>query len=122
MRRISTQVHATLDYIVGILLIAAPWIFNFATGGPAQSIPVILGLATIVMSFFTNYEGGLVKVIPMPVHLTIDLLSGIFLAASPWLFGFAEIVMLPHLIVGILEIVVSLCTEKVPFVSSKYRV
>lgn len=106
-----------LDYVVGILLIAAPWIFNFATGGPAQSIPVILGLVALVMSLFTNYEGGLVKMIPMPVHLTIDLLSGIFLAASPWLFGFAGMVFLPHLVVGILEIAVSLCTIKAPFVS-----
>lgn len=116
MRVISTKVHATLDYIVGLLLIAAPWIFNFDTGGPAQTIPVVLGIVALIMSVFTAYEGGLVKKIPMPVHLSIDLVCGIFLAASPWLFGFAEIVFWPHLLVGILEIGASLMTVKTPFV------
>ena len=30
MRIISTKLHAPVDYIVGILLIAAPWIFNYS--------------------------------------------------------------------------------------------
>ena len=30
MRFIPTRAHGVLDYIVGLLLIASPWIFNFA--------------------------------------------------------------------------------------------
>ncbi|BBI59494.1 hypothetical protein HSBAA_08000 [Vreelandella sulfidaeris] len=44
----------------------------------------------------------------------MDLISGILLLVSPWLFGFADIVYLPHLILGILEIGASLTTEKQP--------
>ncbi len=44
----------------------------------------------------------------------IDFLSGVFLAASPWLFGFAEEVYLPHLILGIFEIGASLMTKTTP--------
>jgi hypothetical protein len=47
----------------------------------------------------------------MPVHLAIDGLSGALLAVSPWLFGFAGIVYLPHLILGIIELGTSLMTE-----------
>ena len=48
----------------------------------------------------------------MNAHLTMDVITGIFLAASPWLFNFDEFVYLPHLIIGIMEIGASLFTEK----------
>jgi len=36
MRFIPTKVHGILDYVVGVALIAAPWLFGFANvGGPA---------------------------------------------------------------------------------------
>ena len=114
MRFISTQVHGVIDYVVGVVLIAAPWILGFADGGMAQWVPVILGAATIIYSLLTDYELGLAHVIPMPVHLWLDGISGLFLAASPWLFGFADEVWMPHLIIGVLEILVALTTETHP--------
>ena len=30
MRFIRTKIHAPIDYIVGVALIAAPWIFQFS--------------------------------------------------------------------------------------------
>jgi hypothetical protein len=62
----------------------------------------------------TDYEYSIANIISMRTHLTIDLLSGILLAVSPWLFGFSEFVFLPHLVLGILEIGASLMTERVP--------
>lgn len=114
MRFIPTKVHGILDYLMGLLLIAAPWIFNFHRGGAETYVPVILGAGVILYSIMTNYEMGVAKKISMPAHLTMDLLGGIFLAVSPWLFGFAEYVYLPHLIFGILEVGASLMTVKVP--------
>lgn len=114
MRFIPTQIHGVLDYLVGVLLIAAPWLFGFADTGAAQWIPVILGAGAILYSLLTRYELGVAKLIPMPIHLWFDGLSGLFLAASPWLFGFADIVWLPHLVVGLIEIGAALMTETTP--------
>lgn len=114
MRFISTKTHCILDYTSGILLILSPWLFNFDTGGPAQWIPIVVGLLVIVMSLLTSYEMGAVKSIPMTTHLTMDIFAGIFLAISPWLFGFADVVYLPHLLVGIFSIFAGLTTQKVP--------
>lgn len=47
----------------------------------------------------------------MSTHLTLDLLSGLLLAASPWLFGFSEFVYVPHLVLGVLEIGAALMTK-----------
>lgn len=115
MRFIPTTVHGVLDYLVGALLIAAPWLLGFANGGPEQWIPVALGAGALVYSLLTNYELGVARVIPMRTHLLLDLMSGVLLAVSPWLFGFADRVWVPHLVFGLLEIGASLMTRGVPF-------
>lgn len=114
MRFIDTKIHGYIDYLMGLFLIVSPWIFGFADGAAAQWVPIILGVGTITYSLVTDYELGLLKVIPMKGHLMIDLIAGIFLAASPWIFGFADDVFLPHLILGILEIGASLMTKEHP--------
>jgi hypothetical protein len=47
----------------------------------------------------------------MPVHLATDVAAGALLAVSPWLFGFADRVYLPHLVVGLFEIAAGLMTR-----------
>jgi hypothetical protein len=114
MRFLSTKAHGVIDYLVGLLLIAVPWIFGFAQGGMETWIFVLAGVGALIYSLFTKYEMGVVKVIPMPMHLLLDALSGIVLAASPWIFGFSDVVYLPHLLFGLFEIGASLITQKVP--------
>jgi hypothetical protein len=103
-----------LDYLIGVLLIAAPWLFNFDGGGAETWVPVVLGAGVILYSLFTDYELGAMRRISMPTHLMLDLGGGVLLALSPWLFGFSEYVWEPHLIVGLLEIGTSLMTRRIP--------
>lgn len=114
MRFITTQAHGWIDYIVGVVLIVAPWLFGFAAGGPETWVPVVLGLGIIVYSLLTDYELGAVKLIPMNVHLGIDIVVGIVLLVSPWLFGFAELIWWPHVLVGLVTIAAGLFTETRP--------
>ena len=112
MKFISRKFHAVLDYITGILLIAAPWLFNFNDIEAAKWSAIAVGALILIMSFITDYEGGGKKMLSMNTHLTMDVIAGIFLAASPWIFNFNEEVYLPHLIVGILEIGAGIFTER----------
>ena len=114
MNLIPTKVHGLLDYLSGALFIASPWLFGFATGGAAQWVSIIAGVAVLGLSVCTDYEAGLIKSIPMPAHLTMDILTGVVLAASPWLFGFADQIYLPHVIFGALEIGAGLLTKRTP--------
>lgn len=113
MRFISTRVHGVLDYLMGMVLIAAPWMLGFADNGPATWVPVLLGVGAIVYSLFTDYELGAFRAISMRGHLWLDALSGIFLAASPWLLGFSDYVSTPHLVLGIVEVIAALFTRTV---------
>ena len=114
MRFIPTKIHGVLDYLTGALLIVAPYILGFADGTAAQWIPQILGAGAILYSLLTDYELGVMRAIPMPVHLFLDAASGALLAASPWLLGFSDRVWLPHVILGLFEIGAALTTRTIP--------
>jgi hypothetical protein len=114
MRFIPTRFHGYLDYILGAFLIVCPWLLDFAEGGAETYIPVIVGASVILYSLITDYEVSVTRRISMRTHLTLDFLGGLFLAASPWLFGFSEIVYLPHLVLGVGEMIASICTHSVP--------
>lgn len=109
---INTRTHGMIDYATGFLLIVAPYLFNFATGGIEQLLPQLIGVAIILMSLMTRYELSVAKIIPLNVHLSIDAASGLLLAASPWLFGFANVIWWPHLLVGVTELVVVFLTKR----------
>ena len=114
MRFLPTRIHGVLDYGVGFILMVSPWLFGFNYGGSETWVPFVLGLGAIVYSIFTDYELGRIKRVKMSTHLTLDLLSGVFLLASPWIFGFVDVVYLPHVLFGLLEILVSLTTQTRP--------
>lgn len=99
-----------MDYLCGILLIISPWLFNFSEVNEARWVAIIVGALMLLMSFMTDYEGGVIKSISMAAHLRMDVLVGIFLALSPWIFGFSDQVYLPHLILGLAEICAGLFT------------
>jgi hypothetical protein len=82
---------------------------------------VILGAGVILYSLFTDYELGMSRQIPFGAHLTLDVVGGIFLAVSPWLFGFSDYVYLPHLIVGILEIGAATLTKRAEAGGTRHR-
>lgn len=111
MKFITTKTHGFLDYIVGILLIALPWFLNLDISATPARVLIIMGLLALIYSILTKYELGIVKVIPLPIHLGLDMLSGLVLALSPWLFEFSEEILLPHLIVGIFEIAAAFLTR-----------
>ena len=112
MRFIPTRVHGVIDYLAGALLILSPWLFGFADGGAQQWVPVILGAGTVLYSLMTDYELGVANVLSMSAHLMMDLAGGAFLAASPWIFGFADELKWFHVAAGLFEIVAALTTKR----------
>jgi hypothetical protein len=114
MRVISTRTHGAIDYVTGAGLLAAPALLGISDEPAASRLLRGAGLAAIGYSLLTDYEFGLVRVIPVPAHLAMDAASGVLLAASPWLFGFGgrgPRYRLPHVIIGASEILAALTTK-----------
>jgi len=86
---IRALTHRTVDYVVGIVLVLAPFLFGFWGVASATWVAILTGLVLIVYSLFTQYAPGMDRNISLSTHLTLDIILGIFLAISPWLFGFA---------------------------------
>jgi drug/metabolite transporter (DMT)-like permease len=112
--RLPTRIHGVLDYLLGALLIASPWLFGFADNQAARWVPVVLGAGVLLYSLFTDYELGVVKRLQMPAHLFLDALGGLLLAVSPWMLGFDERVWMPHVVLGLIEVATAAVTNTVP--------
>jgi hypothetical protein len=114
-RPITSRMHGMLDYPVGIVLIAAPWIFGFSdVGGAAVAVPIVLGVLVIVQSLVTDYELSVANLLPMQGHLAVDAIGGIVLALSPVIFGFTDEgtnAWLPHVIAGVALVLAALMTQ-----------
>ena len=110
MRMIPPQVHGVLDYLTGGMLLSAPKVLGLSDVPASARVLRLAGGSAILYSLLTDYELGVVRLLPMPAHLAMDAASGAFLASSPWLLGFAEEgprYWLPHVVVGATEMLVA---------------
>ena len=114
MRFIPTRVHGVLDYVTGFALLAAPELFRLKDVRTSALVPRLTGAFATAYSALTNYELGVVKVLPMRAHLALDAASGVLLAASPWLLGYRRYgtrYWLPHTLVGAMEVAAAVTTK-----------
>jgi hypothetical protein len=114
MRIIPTQVHGVLDYLTGGTLLSAPGLLALGEVPTSARVLRLAGGGAALYSLLTDYELGVVKLVPMPLHLALDAASGAFLAASPWLLGFAREgrrYWLPHVVVGVTEMLAAATTR-----------
>jgi hypothetical protein len=106
MKFLSTRTHTIIGLVAGLALLVAPWLFGFADeGGAAVMVPLYVGLFILVSELTTTSTASPLKLVPMRIHLVLDVFTGIFLATSPWLFDFADLeanAWVPHVVVGVL--------------------
>lgn len=121
MRFLPTSVHGVIDYLWGLALLVSPWIFGFGDVPAARWVALMFGVGAIFYSVLTAYELGFLKILPMPMHLMLDGIAGIVLAASPFLFGFADQVLWPHLLFGLFSVIACFVTRLEPMLSTGHR-
>ncbi len=113
-RGVSTRTHGVLDLVTSGTLLVAPGLLGLNDEPRASSVLRMAGGGALVYSMLTDYEFGLVKLLPMRAHLAMDAASGAFLASSPWLLGFAKNgprYWLPHALMGAGEVLAALTSR-----------
>jgi hypothetical protein len=85
MFRISTKTHGILDYVVGGTIALLPHALNCSMR--TTRILQAAGYGAGVYSMLTDYERGMLKVLPMEGHLALDALSGAGLITAAMLLA-----------------------------------
>lgn len=90
VRFLPWPVHEAIDYLVGIFLILAPFLFGFRDE-PAFPVFVAVGVIVLAAVVLTGGRLGVVDVLPPQVHAAIDYVVALFLILAPFLFAFTEV-------------------------------
>ncbi|HEY8278334.1 MAG TPA: hypothetical protein VIH99_01840 [Bdellovibrionota bacterium] len=88
---ISLKAHNILDYVGGAFLLFVPAIIGISEIDAARNIFIFAGLALIGYSLLTNYEYALWRIIPLGVHMSLDVLTGVVVMLAPWVFGYRDL-------------------------------
>ena len=114
MRFIPTRVHAVIDHVVGPTLVLAPTLLRLGRTSPEGITARAVGGAESIYSNLTDYETSVKDVVPMKVHLVLDVVGGATLAIVPQLTGArrrGKKHWLPHLAIGVAEIGLAALTQ-----------
>jgi len=88
MKILTAKTHGALDYVVVIFLWISPSIFGLSNF--VSTITYALGGVHLVLTILTNFQYGLIKIIPFSLHGWIELAVSLILVGAPWLLGFNE--------------------------------
>jgi hypothetical protein len=88
---VSLRTHNILDYVAGALLLFIPAIFGFSEIDAARNVFIFAGISLIAYSLLTKYHYALWRVIPLGVHMSLDVLVGVVVMLAPWVFGYRDL-------------------------------
>lgn len=110
---IPLNLHAALEPLIAVVIIAAPWIFGFSDTDSATVICVLVGVVMLIAGSLTDWRLSLVRLIPLRVHMMTDLALGAVLVLSPLVFGFSDEGGPTRFMViaGVLELMTALLTR-----------
>ncbi len=114
MKIISTKLHGIFDYSSGLILLL-PWITNFNQSSADTQVLAALGAMTIFLSLLTDYEFGLIKLLPMKVHLILDVCQAALLIATPWMFPVRNYAFYWPVVLGVAELIIIVLSSSKPY-------
>ena len=105
-------VHGLLEYGVGVLSIAAPFLFSFETD-LATVISILIGAGILVLAVVTASPTGVVRNLPLDSHIVLDYVLALVLIASPFVFGFTDdgSALAYFLILGVAHLLMTILTR-----------
>ena len=87
---IPKVVHGVIEYLLGILFLAAPILFDFYSA-TATGVSLTVGVLVLITTAVTaDLPTSLVGQLALTAHVTVDFVLAIFLVAAPFLLGFSD--------------------------------
>jgi hypothetical protein len=110
---IPLNLHAALEPLIAVVIIAAPWIFGFSDVNDAKVVCIAVGAVMLIAGSMTDWRFSIARVIPLRMHRATDLLLGTVLIVAPFVLGFSDQGGATRftVIAGVLEIFTALATR-----------
>jgi hypothetical protein len=86
---IPVSVHGIIEYVAGVLFVAAPFLLSFDDGA-AKALSIIIGVVVLAIAASTDGPTSLVNQIPRSAHVALDYVLAVLLIALPFLAGFSD--------------------------------
>jgi hypothetical protein len=87
---IPRTVHGAVEYLLGVVFLAGPILFDFEST-VATGVSIAIGILILVNAAITaGMPTSLVKQLPTTAHVTVDVVLSIFLIVAPFVLGFAD--------------------------------
>jgi hypothetical protein len=112
---IPPNVHAAIDYATAPALVAAPKLLRLQPDTASARAPRLAGGLLGLLTPVTDTPFAARRWIPMRAHLAVDALTGVAIAAVPWVTGQRRRgarYWLPHALVGANEVGMALLTGR----------
>lgn len=107
---VSRRVHGILDYVGGALLLLAAIFLPFPDSA-MRMLSAALGAILLLYSAGTDYEMGILRFVPFPIHRGADFLLGVMLAFSPIHFAVHGFPTVLFIAVGAMLIFLAMMTR-----------
>ena len=113
---VPVVVHGAFEYVVGVLFIAAPFLFGFSSSAAPTAAALVVGLLLLAFTATSALPTGLVRSVSLGVHVTVDLVLAVLLVALPFLLGFTDEAAPTALfiVVGVLHLLMTIATRFSP--------
>jgi hypothetical protein len=86
--KLNSKIHGLIDYLVVAFLWTAPSLFNLPE--VTSKFTYLLGGIHLTLTLLTNFELGVIKVIPLKIHGLIELIVSILLIGVSFYLGNME--------------------------------
>jgi hypothetical protein len=114
---VPVVVHGFVEYGVGALFIASPFLLGFSSAGAPTAAALVVGLLLLAFTATSALPTGLVHSVSIGVHVTVDLVLAVLLVGLPFLLGFFSdegAATALFIVVGVLHLLMTIATRFSP--------
>ncbi|WP_353087115.1 hypothetical protein [Flavobacterium sp.] len=86
--KINSKIHGTLDYASVLFLWASPTLFGLPEN--TSYFTYVLGFIHLTLTILTDFDLGLIKVIPLKIHGIIEAVVAVLLGVTALFLGSIE--------------------------------
>src|SRR4051812_35655599 len=119
MKIIKTKLHGLFDYVI-VFFPILPFVSGFHARGEDTWILALMAAVILGYSLITDYEFGIFKLLPMKLHLFLDILAGLVLVIMPLVLTLHNYYFYWPVAIGIVNIAIAVLSYSKPYVVTRH--